>query len=261
MLRCPCDSNERLVHSWARIWLRFAFSCLSSGTPALRQLYHTKKFAPPNSIPLWTIQAFLQFFFFIDMFLVVIMPDAHTEQAGVHLHEQFRIDKRLYALKNEESQRARAACGCTAGSVVCPAETLAGAIILRLRCLSRFFRDKVSFALVRKRLCFPADNRHPDEVVVKRHSYLAFLDLPDLAWLRANITFYRFSQGLEHAVQGSVRRVSYRGLPAYGVLLGHVQPSQAWKTVSKTGAADDYTTMFEFVHGRLTRSHCNCVTG
>jgi hypothetical protein len=134
-------------------------------------------------------------------------------------------------------------------------------IILRLRRVSRFFRDKVSYALVRQRLHFPTENRHDDERVVKRHAYLAFLDLPDLEWLRQNVSFYRFGQGLEHIVQGSVRSVSYRGSPVYGVLLGHVQPSQAWKTVSKTGDADDYTTMFEFERGKLTRSHCKCVTG
>lgn len=90
--------------------------------------------------------------------------------------------------------------------------------------------------------------------MASRYAYLVFLNLPDLAWLRENVTFHRFAQALQHVVQGSVRSARYWGSAEYGLLLGHVQPSQAW-------GPTDHKVMFEFGHGTWGRSYCECVTG
>jgi hypothetical protein len=126
--------------------------------------------------------------------------------------------------------------------------------LLKLRHGWRFFRDNVSFEFVRARLHLPLEQGRTCEETVKRHAYLAFLELPSMRWLLENVTFHRFSQALKHVVQGSVRSASYRGTPALGVLLGHVQPSQAW-------GVQDHKLMFEFVNGTMTRAYCDCVTG
>ncbi len=126
--------------------------------------------------------------------------------------------------------------------------------LLKLRAVRGFFATASLSSLVRTRLHLLLEKGRTCKQTVKRHAYLAFLDLPNMRSLRHNVAFHRFSQALKHVVQGSVRSVSYRGSPARGVLLGHVQPSQAW-------GAKDHKLMFEFVDGTMTRSHCDCVTG
>ena len=121
--------------------------------------------------------------------------------------------------------------------------------------------DFLSFAALRRRLHLPLGSGDTDESVVRRCLYLAFLDLPSVEELEKKNTFHRLANAVEHVVQGNVRSVAYRGSYEYGLLIGHVQPSQSWKTVSATQQADDYVSMFEFERGKLMRSHCKCVTG